>query len=50
MNLKPLIDQEVKANVKSKLDQKEADDAWKFKRFTVKDWIEYDEKFISEKI
>jgi len=50
MNLKPLIDQEVQAQVNAKINQKEAEDAWKFKRFTVKDWIDYDKKFIYEKI
>ena len=50
MNLKPLIDSEVAAQVKSKIDQKEAEDAWKFKRFTEKDWIDYDKQKIYEKV
>lgn len=50
MNLKPLIDKEVEAQVQQKIDAKEAEDAWKFKRFTEKDWIEYDKKKIYEKV
>jgi hypothetical protein len=50
MNLKPLIDQEVQAQVNAKINQKEAEDAWKFKRFTAKDWVDYDHKLIYEKI
>lgn len=46
MNLKPLIDHEVEKNVKNIIDAKEKEDAWKFRRFTEKDWVEYDQKKI----
>lgn len=50
MNLKPLIDDEVQNQVKQRIAEKEAEDAWKYKRMTDKDWIEYDKKKIYEKI
>ena len=50
MNVKAIIDKEVQKRVKEILENKELEDMHKFRDFTAKDWLKYDNLILQQKL